>query len=153
MYSLTFSLCFILMVLSFLMELSNNLSVLNLLTKAWLRNCQVNLSGTSISKNQSSAVPARANGNILTKSLGAPSLYSQHAKEYLAKNLVGSSLPLKIGNSLLPILVLAWTLGSRLSTHSSWSSTTSSLSTIWAVLGLGSDKGLCSFVELSPQVN
>ena len=136
--------CLILIVLSLQIGLSSNLNVPNLLIKALLKNSLVNLSRTSISKNQYVVVPMRAKGNILTKSLGAPSLLAQQAKEYLERNLVGSSLPLKIDNSLLPTLVLALALWSLLSCHSSLSITASSLSAILlGVLGLGSNEELC----------
>ena len=94
MYSLTFSLDFILMVLSLRMGLSKILSVPNRLQKALSKLVHVSLSASSMSKNQSATVLTKASGNSLSRSILDPSLFALQASLYQARYLVGSSLPL-----------------------------------------------------------
>jgi len=81
----------------------------------------------------------RAKGNTLIELFVTPSFLALQGKVYLVRNLVGSSLPLYMGDFVLPILVLALTLRSLFSYNSSTSYTTSSLiSTIFlGVLRVG----------------
>jgi len=94
MYSRTFSLCLILMVLSFLMGLSKSLSVPKRLQKASSSWAHVTQSVSSISRNQSAVVPMRAKGKSLIKSAHVPSLLALQANLYRARYRMGSSLPL-----------------------------------------------------------
>lgn len=93
-YSRTFSLCLILIVLNFLIGISSSLFVPKNLQKDSSSWAHVTLSVSSISRNQSAVVPTKAKGKRLIRLIPDPSLLAQHANLYLARYLTGSSLPL-----------------------------------------------------------